>query len=123
MALKTFRRRRSRYHPRNEDKTHNKFFQMHSFVLPIVQGHFQASSFDLPTNSYVSEHDSVSRVDYLIASRRSRYRAGLRYQRRGVDDEAHVANFVETETIMRIKVRHDAQRTTRHYLCANRETE
>lgn len=57
------------------------------------------------------EHDLVSRVDYLIASRRSRYRAGLRYQRRGVDEEAHVANFVETETIMRIEVCRGAHRT------------
>jgi hypothetical protein len=89
---------------------------MHSYVLPIVQGHFQVSSFDLPTHSYMSEHDLVSRVDYLIASRRSRYRAGLRYQRRGVDEEAHVANFVETETIMRIQVCHGAQRTTRSCL-------
>ena len=37
-------------------------------------------------------------------SRRSRDRAGLRYQRRGVDDAAHVANFVETETITRVEV-------------------
>jgi hypothetical protein len=37
-------------------------------------------------------------------SRRSRDRAGLRYQRRGIDDEAHVANFVETETITRVDV-------------------
>lgn len=37
-------------------------------------------------------------------SRRSRDRAGLRYQRRGVDDDAHVANFVETETVMRLEV-------------------
>ncbi|KAG8217577.1 putative phosphatidylinositide phosphatase [Butyriboletus roseoflavus] len=76
---------------------------MHSYVLPIVQGHFQVSFFDLPTNSYMSEHDPVSHVNYLIASRRSRYRAGLRYQRRGVDEEARVANFVETEAIMSIK--------------------
>jgi phosphatidylinositol 4-phosphatase len=31
-------------------------------------------------------------------------RAGLRYQRRGIDDDANVANFVETEAIMRVKV-------------------
>lgn len=85
---------------------------MHSYVLPIVQGHFQISSFDLPASAYMSEHDLVSRVDYMIASRRSRHRAGLRYQRRGVDEEAHVANFVETETIMRIEVCHGAQLTT-----------
>ena len=98
-------------------------FKLHSYVLPIMQGQFQVSSFDLPTNSYMSEHDLVSRVDYLIASRRSRYRAGLRYQRRGVDEEAHVANFVETETITRIEVCHSVQCTTRSCLHANRETE
>ncbi|KIJ69320.1 hypothetical protein HYDPIDRAFT_79429 [Hydnomerulius pinastri MD-312] len=76
---------------------------LHSYILPIVQGHFQRSSFELPPSAYMSEGDMISPVDYIIASRRSRYRAGLRYQRRGVDDEAHVANFVETETIMRIQ--------------------
>ncbi|KAF9227842.1 hypothetical protein BS17DRAFT_800025 [Gyrodon lividus] len=76
---------------------------LHSYVLPIVQGHFQISSFELPPNSHMSGDDVISPVDYIIASRRSRYRAGLRYQRRGVDDEAHVANFVETETIMRVQ--------------------
>src|SRR5260221_7146001 len=35
---------------------------------------------------------------YLI-SRRSRYRAGTRYFRRGVDHDGHVANFNETEQI------------------------
>lgn len=40
----------------------------------------------------------------MVVSRRSRYRAGLRYQRRGIDDDANVANFVETETIMRVEV-------------------
>lgn len=32
-------------------------------------------------------------------------RAGLRYQRRGIDDDANVANFVETEAVMQIEVR------------------
>jgi len=51
------------------------------------------------------ETDFVVPVDYIIVSRRSRDRAGLRYQRRGIDDDANVANFVETEVIMRIRVR------------------
>lgn len=36
---------------------------------------------------------------YLV-SRRSRYRAGTRYFRRGIDHEGHVANFVETEQML-----------------------
>ncbi|KAL4077324.1 SacI homology domain-containing protein [Scleroderma yunnanense] len=74
-----------------------------SYVLPVVQGHFQVAEFNLPANSYTSDDDTVSPVQYIIASRRSRNRAGLRYQRRGIDDEAHVANFVETETIVKIQ--------------------
>lgn len=49
--------------------------------------------------------EEETNVEYVVISRRARDRAGLRYQRRGIDDEAHVANFVETETIMRVQVR------------------
>ncbi|EJD44199.1 hypothetical protein AURDEDRAFT_145215 [Auricularia subglabra TFB-10046 SS5] len=49
------------------------------------------------------EPESVVSVDYIIISRRSRDRAGLRYQRRGIDEDANVANFVETEAILRIQ--------------------
>jgi hypothetical protein len=69
-----------------------------------MQGYIQISSFDLPEDNSATQGDSVGPVDYIVISRRSRDRAGLRYQRRGVDDEAHVANFVETETITRVQV-------------------
>ncbi|KAK0196896.1 SacI homology domain-containing protein [Armillaria mellea] len=71
---------------------------LHPYVLPIMQGYCQISAFDIPEDG---AKDPVP-VDYVLISRRSRDRAGLRYQRRGVDDDAHVANFVETETIMRV---------------------
>ncbi|RXW13347.1 hypothetical protein EST38_g12505 [Candolleomyces aberdarensis] len=93
---------------------------VHPYVLPIMQGYFQASVLDIPipfsdhTDPYAEgglvdatgpEGGLVDYVpaDYIVISRRSRYRAGLRYQRRGIDEEAHVANFVETETIMRVE--------------------
>lgn len=38
-------------------------------------------------------------LDLTIISRRSVERPGLRYQRRGVNDDGEVANFVETEFI------------------------
>jgi hypothetical protein len=43
-----------------------------------------------------------SEKEFLITvvSRRSRLRAGLRYLRRGIDDEGDVANMVETEQIL-----------------------
>jgi phosphatidylinositol 4-phosphatase len=35
-----------------------------------------------------------------LISRRSRFRAGTRYFRRGIDHKGHVANFNETEQIL-----------------------
>ncbi|KAH0583578.1 hypothetical protein H2248_009201 [Termitomyces sp. 'cryptogamus'] len=73
---------------------------LHSYVLPIMQGYYQVARFVIPPDPVTHDEDVL--VDYVIISRRSRYRAGLRYQRRGIDDDANVANFVETETIMRV---------------------
>ncbi|KAI0005981.1 SacI homology domain-containing protein [Russula compacta] len=75
---------------------------LHSYILPLVQGFFQIASFSIPHDLELVEPGDTTHVDYIIMSRRSRDRAGLRYQRRGVDDDAHVANFVETETITRL---------------------
>lgn len=38
-----------------------------------------------------------------LISRRSIYRNGRRFNTRGVDEEGHVANFVETEQIIHTK--------------------
>jgi phosphatidylinositol 4-phosphatase len=38
-----------------------------------------------------------------LISRRSRFRAGTRYFRRGIDGEGHVANFNETEQILLVE--------------------
>ncbi|OCK85031.1 hypothetical protein K432DRAFT_400592 [Lepidopterella palustris CBS 459.81] len=47
-------------------------------------------------------NEELGRKDFLLTliSRRSTKRAGLRYLRRGVDDEGNVANSVETEQIL-----------------------
>lgn len=67
-----------------------------------MQGYFQIAQFTIPPDPVTHDEDTL--VEYIIISRRSRYRAGLRFQRRGIDDDANVANFVETETIMRVEV-------------------
>ena len=77
--------------------------QLHPYVLPVIQGYFQTASFPVPREPEATESGDAAQVDYVIMSRRSRDRAGLRYQRRGIDDDARVANFVETETIMRVE--------------------
>ena len=41
---------------------------------------------------------------FTIISRRSRHRNGLRYQKRGVDDQGFVANFVETKQLLCVEM-------------------
>jgi hypothetical protein len=42
-------------------------------------------------------------MQLCLISRRSRFRAGTRYFRRGIDHEGHVANFNETEQILLVE--------------------
>jgi len=76
--------------------------QLHCYILPVMQGYFQIASFNVPPVD--GEPDELALVDYVVISRRSRDRAGLRYQRRGVGEEGNVANFVQTESVMRVQV-------------------
>ncbi|KAK4688765.1 phosphatidylinositol 4-phosphatase, partial [Tremellales sp. Uapishka_1] len=80
---------------------------LHAYIVPVMQGWVQSSTFTLPVPPNPLE-PSVSLgevpIDLVVISRRSRERAGLRYQRRGIDDEGNVANMVETEMIVRAKV-------------------
>jgi phosphatidylinositol 4-phosphatase len=79
---------------------------LHSYILPLMQGYYQFAQFTLPPDELT--HPTALTVDYILISRRSKDRAGLRYQRRGADDEANVANFVESEMIMSVE-RGDAE--------------
>lgn len=80
---------------------------LHGYIIPVMQGWVQSASFSVPVPPNPLEPNvslgSVP-VDIGVISRRSRDRAGLRYQRRGIDDQGHVANMVETEMIVRAKV-------------------
>lgn len=81
---------------------------LHGYILPIMQGWVQSSTFTIPIPPNPLDPSislGVVPIDLVVISRRSRERAGLRYQRRGIDDEGHVANMVETEMIVRAKVR------------------
>ncbi|CED82657.1 Phosphoinositide phosphatase SAC1 [Phaffia rhodozyma] len=106
---------------------------LHAYVLPIMQGWVQTATLHFPRsiNTLTSKSESTSSssssssseedendddteskkisgkmpVRLTVISRRSRDRAGLRYQRRGIDDEGDVANFVETEQIVQAEGR------------------
>lgn len=99
-----------------------------SFVLPLLQGFVGQRAFSIARTEGI-EQDKVAEAvqkpedviatqeqskpadgaekkdnqrDFLLTliSRRSVKRAGLRYLRRGIDDDGNVANYVETEQIL-----------------------
>lgn len=84
---------------------------LHAYILPVMQGYLQTVSLpveaiDEPKQETESSSDfkrladAVLRCQMMVISRRSKERAGLRYQRRGINESGQVANFVETEQIL-----------------------
>ncbi|XP_041866393.1 phosphatidylinositide phosphatase SAC2 isoform X2 [Melanotaenia boesemani] len=87
------------------------------WVIPIIQGFVQVeelvvnynetsdeerSSPETPPKEITCVDDIHPRFTVALISRRSRNRAGMRYKRRGVDTEGHVANYVETEQLIHV---------------------
>jgi hypothetical protein len=63
------------------------------WTLPIIQGFVQIQQ-------CVIENECFT---LALVSRRSRFRAGTRYKRRGIDEDGNVANMVETEQILSLR--------------------
>uniref|UniRef100_A0A8C1JTI9 BAG family molecular chaperone regulator 3-like n=1 Tax=Cyprinus carpio TaxID=7962 RepID=A0A8C1JTI9_CYPCA len=87
------------------------------WLIPIIQGFVQVeelvvnynessdeerSSPETPLQESTCVDDIHPRFTVALISRRSRHRAGMRYKRRGVDTDGHVANYVETEQIIHV---------------------
>lgn len=67
-----------------------RYPQVGNFILPVIYG--VISMHQTTINNY--------EVTFGLISRRSRFRAGTRYFRRGIDEDGNVANFNETEQIL-----------------------
>ncbi|XP_016392125.1 phosphatidylinositide phosphatase SAC2 isoform X1 [Sinocyclocheilus rhinocerous] len=91
--------------------------QVDFWVIPIIQGFVQVeelvvnynessdeerSSPETPLQEPSCVDDIHPRFTVALISRRSRHRAGMRYKRRGVDTDGHVANYVETEQLIHV---------------------
>ncbi|KAI1797590.1 SacI homology domain-containing protein [Ganoderma leucocontextum] len=61
-----------------------------AYILPVIYGTFDIRPVQI----------SIWQIRLGLISRRSRYRAGTRFFRRGVDSEGRVANFNETEQVL-----------------------
>ncbi|KAJ2492244.1 hypothetical protein IWW37_001556 [Coemansia sp. RSA 2050] len=65
------------------------------WAVPIVQGSIQMAT---------CEVSGGTSFQVCVLSRRNRQRIGMRYERRGANEQGHVANFVETEQILTVAI-------------------
>lgn len=73
------------------------------WILPIIQGYIQIEDCRVDVGHFLDDEDKGKQYEIFtlcILSRRSRFRAGTRYKRRGVDEDGEVANYVESEQII-----------------------
>ncbi|XP_046823028.1 phosphatidylinositide phosphatase SAC2 isoform X2 [Vespa crabro] len=68
------------------------------WILPVIQGYIQIEKCKVEVGFYDQPQHEI--FNLAIISRRSRFRAGTRYKRRGVDDQGKCANYVETEQLV-----------------------
>lgn len=83
----------------------DRFFWNHNVILDLIACEadqwivpFMSAFIDVQLGCEILEENA--KFTLLFISRRSRYRQGCRFTRRGVDDHGNVANFVETEQIL-----------------------
>jgi len=83
----------------------DRFFWNHNVILDLIACEadqwivpFMSAFIDVQLGCEIAEENA--KFTLLFISRRSRYRQGCRFTRRGVDDHGNVANFVETEQIL-----------------------
>lgn len=78
------------------------------WITPVVQGCVQLEEMVINLNTFVSnapDHSAAGEYvqsvscNVILISRRSRFRAGTRYKRRGTDERGNCANYVETEQV------------------------
>lgn len=67
--------------------------ELHKFAFPVIHGFVVMKPCSI--NGKIFE--------WILISRRSCFRAGVRYYVRGIDSEGHAANFVETEQIIQFQ--------------------
>uniref|UniRef100_A0A023EYP6 Putative inositol-145-triphosphate 5-phosphatase synaptojanin inp51/inp52/inp53 family n=1 Tax=Triatoma infestans TaxID=30076 RepID=A0A023EYP6_TRIIF len=77
-----------------------------AWILPIIQGYVQIEHCIIDVDPSTFGNPRTEKVTLGIISRRSRYRAGTRYKRRGLDESGKCANYVETEQFLSIGEHH-----------------
>lgn len=85
------------------ERADHRFFWNHDVIVDLIA--CEADEWIVPFMSGYVEYRPDCDVDgakfsLLFVSRRSRYRQGCRFTKRGLDDNGNAANFVETEQML-----------------------
>uniref|UniRef100_A0A8D8RUA9 Phosphatidylinositide phosphatase SAC2 n=1 Tax=Cacopsylla melanoneura TaxID=428564 RepID=A0A8D8RUA9_9HEMI len=92
--------------PRQGGELDDRFFWNKHMLRDIIElGSDHAKAWTNPIIQGYVEIAPIKQLDLslILISRRSRFRAGTRYKRRGLNPEGHCANYVETEQIISYK--------------------
>lgn len=79
----------------NLTQAEQRTFDRSSFLLMTIQGYIGA------VDIHVAVSSNSTPLSMSVISRLSWHRAGTRFNSRGIDDDGAVANFVETDTVLR----------------------
>ena len=89
--------------PQQWERADHRFFWNHNVIVDLIA--CEADEWIVPFMSAFIEYRPDCDVEgtkfaILFVSRRSRYRQGCRFTKRGLDENGNAANFVETEQIL-----------------------
>ncbi len=84
---------------------------LENWIHPMMCGYVEVQHGVNIMDSSGSEISNGLHASYIFISRRSRDRQGMRFVRRGVDNEGNVANFVETEQILLVNALKNSSRS------------
>jgi hypothetical protein len=87
------------YHQARINGTENPYQDLLQCVIPVTSA-FCGVRTNLSTSTTTTARESALVYDHILLSRRSRYRAGTRFSKRGADAAGAVANYAETEQII-----------------------
>lgn len=79
----------------------NKFY-LNNFIVVVICGYYTQSKIEKSLNFTQFPSNNSINLNISLISRRSINYSGTRYNRRGIDKDGYVANFVETEEILNI---------------------
>ncbi|ORZ39465.1 SacI homology domain-domain-containing protein [Catenaria anguillulae PL171] len=79
--------------------------EVHGFILPVICGYVKIILAELNRKVF----------QYALITRKRVHRVGTRYHSRGIDDQGHVSNYVETEQVVCYQVPVDMVTHVRSY--------